>query len=169
MEHVLTQKSILVERKSKARPKHFSKRARNARLHQPNHTVRFEEFSFHFVNFNSISIPGKKRYQAKKLEILFVRFVVQQPKSHSMCYSYCRNGVHTVVQRPHYRPRYGNGVCRSLGALQQKCSIFSELPKTARSAQTVENSQSFINVSYTWYKSLGTAASFPAKTVNEAL
>ena len=28
------------------------------------------------------------------------------------------------------------------------------LPKSARSAQTVENSHSFINVSYTWYKSL---------------
>ena len=30
------------------------------------------------------------------------------------------------------------------------------LPKSARSAQTDENSHSFFNVSYTWYKSLGT-------------
>ena len=57
MEHVLTQKSILVERKSKARPKHFSKRARNARLHLPIHTVRFEEFSFHFVKGKLPGVP----------------------------------------------------------------------------------------------------------------
>ena len=32
--------------------------------------------------------------------------------------------------------------------------FFSVLPKTARSAQAVENPYSFFNVSYTWYKSL---------------
>ena len=34
------------------------------------------------------------------------------------------------------------------------CLAVSVLPKTARSAQTVENSHSFFNVSYTWYKNV---------------
>ena len=40
------------------------------------------------------------------------------------------------------------------------------LPKSARSAQTVENPHSFFNVSYTWYKSMFLA--FQDRYVDEA-
>ena len=41
-----------------------------------------------------------------------------------------------------------------VGCLIAKLQKFSVLPKTARSTQTVENSHSFFDVSYTCYKSL---------------
>ena len=47
--------------------------------------------------------------------------------------------------------------CPLLGKLLSVWRTVSVLPKsaqTAQSAQTVENSHSFFNVSYTWYKSL---------------
>ena len=43
----------------------------------------------------------------------------------------------------------------------------SVLPETARSAQTVVNTNSFFNVSYTWYKSLGaTRLNMASMTLN---
>ena len=44
--------------------------------------------------------------------------------------------------------------CPLLGKLLSVWRTVSVLPKSAQSAQTVENSHSFFNVSYTWYKSL---------------
>ena len=47
--------------------------------------------------------------------------------------------------------------CHLLGKLLSVCRTVPVLPKsaqTAQSAQIVENSHSFFNVSYTWYKSL---------------
>ena len=55
--------------------------------------------------------------------------------------------------------------CPLLGELKSVWRTVSVLPKSAqsaKSAQTVENSHSFFNVSYTWYKSLGE----PMFTVN---
>ena len=37
---------------------------------------------------------------------------------HGMCYSHCLNGVRISSKKIHHGPHYGNGVCRSLGALQ---------------------------------------------------
>jgi hypothetical protein len=45
--------------------------------------------------------------------------------------------------------------CPLLGKLLSVWRTVLVLPKSAQSAQTVENSHSFFNVSYTWYKSLG--------------
>ena len=53
--------------------------------------------------------------------------------------------------------------CPLLGKLLSVWRTVSVLPKSAlsaQSAQMVENSHSFFNVSYTWYKSLGAPFSF---------
>ena len=45
------------------------------------------------------------------------------------------------------------------------CSAVLVLPKSAQSAQTVENPDRFFNVSYTWYKSLLVSCSILSKTL----
>ena len=59
--------------------------------------------------------------------------------------------------------------CPLLGKLLSVWRTVSVLPKSAQSAQsaqTVENSHSFFNVSYTWYKSLATCITLHDKRSN---
>ena len=84
----------------------------------------------------------KYRFQLEDIFLVFVYTVTALPK---ICIKYskhwlwfCNSFAHENMKKLHSKVVYSTS-------------------KTTQSAQTVENSHSFFNVSHTWYKSLGIA------------